>query len=147
MADLNPDRAGDLLAVQFEFDHVFGFDPQALRHRGTDQHGVVPGELVHRLGQFLQPAVVGELSVVDGGIAADVELDGVGVSAGVEREACAVLLADLLRRERRAFDPAVVQRLAPERVEVGAGVLLLPVGLHEVVSGGVGLPGEQRDQF
>ena len=79
MAGLNPDRAGDFLPVQLEFDHVFDFDLQPLRHLGTDEHGVVPGELGHRLGQFLQPAVVGELSVVDGGIAADVELDGVRV--------------------------------------------------------------------
>ena len=43
---------------------------------GTHQDRIVPGELVHRLGQFLQPAVVGELAVVDGGIAAEVDLDG-----------------------------------------------------------------------
>ena len=79
MSGLNPDGAGDFLTVQFKFDDVFGFDVQALGHRGTDLDGVVPRELVHRLGKFLQPAVVGELSVVDGGVAADVELDGVGI--------------------------------------------------------------------
>ena len=80
MSGLNPDGACDFLAVQFEFDNVFRCELQALRHFGTDLHGVVPGELGHRLGKFLQPAVVGELSIPDGGVAADVELDGVGVS-------------------------------------------------------------------
>ena len=37
--------------------------------------------------------------------------------------------------------------LAPELLEVRAGVLLLPVGADEIVSGGVGLAGEQRDEF
>ena len=67
-------------------------------------------------------------------------------AAGVEREARG-LGADLLRRERRAFDPAIVQRFPPEGVEVGAGMLLLPVGLHDFVSAGIGLPGEHRHQF
>ena len=79
MPDLHPDRTRDFFAVEFEFDHVDGLYAQAVGHLGTHEHGVVPGELVHRLGQFLQPAVVGKLSVVDGGIATDVELDGVGV--------------------------------------------------------------------
>ena len=64
------------LPFSSKFDDVFGGDAEALRHLGADLDGVVPGELVHRLGEFLQPAVVGELSVVDGGVAADVELDG-----------------------------------------------------------------------
>ena len=59
----------------------------------------------------------------------------------------AALALNLLRRERRAFDPAIVQRLAPEGVEVGAGMLLLPVGLHDFVAAGVGLPGEHRHQL
>ena len=80
MAGLNPDRAFDLFAIQLKLDDVFGADAKALGHLRADEHGIVPSELVHRLGQFLQPAVVGELSVVDGGVAADVELDGVGVS-------------------------------------------------------------------
>ena len=40
-----------------------------------------------------------------------------------------------------------MQGLAPELLEVGAGVLLLPVSASQVVSGGVGLAGEQRDEF
>ena len=79
MSGLNPDGAGDFFAVEFELDHVFDFDLETLRHLWADEDGVVPGELGHRLGQFLEPAVVGELAVVDGGVAADVELDSVGI--------------------------------------------------------------------
>src|SRR5580704_9844422 len=79
MAGLNPDGAGDFFAVQFKLDHVFRGNLQPVGHLGADQDRVVPGELGHRLGQFLQPAVVGKLSVVDGGVAADVELDRVGI--------------------------------------------------------------------
>src|ERR1700723_1474656 len=45
MSSLNPDRAGDFLAVQFEFDNIFDFDLQPLRHRGTDLHAAVPSKL------------------------------------------------------------------------------------------------------
>jgi hypothetical protein len=50
MSGLNPDGAGDFLAIQFQLDDVFSFDLQPLRHLGTDEHGIVPGELGHRLG-------------------------------------------------------------------------------------------------
>src|SRR5580704_5747393 len=76
MSCLNPDGSGDFLTVQFELDDVFGRDAETLRHRGAHLDGVVPSELRHRLGKFLQPAVVGELPVVDGRVASDVELDG-----------------------------------------------------------------------
>ncbi len=79
MPDLHPNRARNFFAVEFEFDYVDGFYAQAVGHLGTHEHGIVPGELRHRLGQFLQPAVVGELAVVDGGVATDVEFDGVGI--------------------------------------------------------------------
>ena len=87
MSGLNPDGALNLFAVQFEFDYVHRHDVETLGHLGADEHGVVPGELRHRFGEFLQPSVVGELSVVDGGIAADVELDGVGVALRSKRDA------------------------------------------------------------
>ena len=150
MSGLNPDGAGDFLAVEFEFDDVFGGDVEALRHRGTDLDGVVPGELVHRLGEFLQPAVVGELSVVDGGVAADVELDGVGVSFGTADGAQSTVPL----RGQRSSDANVVPSIHPSCSDLRqncsksrAGVLLLPVGADEIVSGGVGLAGEQRDEF
>ena len=40
-----------------------------------------------------------------------------------------------------------MQRLAPELLEIGASVLLLPVGTDQIVSRGIGLPGEQCDKF
>ena len=46
-----------------------------------------------------------------------------------------------------ARDPAIVQRLAPERVEVGAGVLLLPVSLDEIVSSETGLARKDGDDL
>src|SRR5580698_9936924 len=79
MPGLNPDSALSFLPVEFEFDYVIHGEVEALGHLGADLDGIVPGELRHRLGEFLEPAVVGELSVVDGGVAADVELDGGGV--------------------------------------------------------------------
>jgi hypothetical protein len=80
MSCLNPDWAVNFFSVQLKFDDIFGLDLQALRHLGADEDSVVPGQFRHWLGQFLQPPVVGELSVVDGGVAAEVELDGPDVS-------------------------------------------------------------------
>src|SRR6266700_639590 len=47
MAGLNPDGARDFLAVEFEFDYVFGRDVETLRHLGPDEDGVFPCELGH----------------------------------------------------------------------------------------------------
>src|SRR5579862_7962876 len=47
----------------------------------------------------------------------------------------------------RAFDPAIVQRLTPESVKVGARVLFLPVLLNQIVSSETRLAGENRDDF
>src|SRR5947209_60487 len=135
MSGLNPDWAGNFLSVQLEFDDVLAGDLQALGHFGAEEDGVVPGELRHWLGKFLEPAVVGELSVVDGGIAAEVELDGGGVGvADVQLRELPLLESNLLRSECGAFDPTVMQRLAPELIEVRACMLLLPVGTDKIVS-------------
>ena len=48
---------------------------QFLRSLWTDQRGVVPGELGNRLGQFLQPAVVGKAAVVNARIRTEDEFD------------------------------------------------------------------------
>ena len=155
MACLNPNRAGDLLAVQLKLDHVFGLDPEPLRHLGTDEHGIVPGELGHRLGELLKPAVVGELAIVDGGIAAEVELDKVQAQIVIRRfRELASLHGDRLCRKCRALDPAVVQRLPPELLEGSASEastsrcgLSLPVAANEIVTRGIGLSGEQCDKL
>src|SRR5581483_3475999 len=69
MSGLNPYGAFEFPAVQFEFDNIFRGELQTVGHLGTNEDRVVPSELRHRLGKFLQPAVVGELAVVDRGIA------------------------------------------------------------------------------
>src|SRR5208283_1604665 len=79
MPYLNPNWALDFLPVQFKFDDIASLDLQPVRHLGTNEHSIVPSKLGHRLGKFLQPADVGELSVVDAGVAADVELDRAGI--------------------------------------------------------------------
>ena len=113
MAYLNPDWGRYFLSVEFELDQIFGLDSHALSHCGPHQDRVVPGELVHGLGQLLQPAVVGELAVVDRGIAAEINLDGLAVDDPcrhvVSRNAeCACFNAhplscvrDLLQRHQR----------------------------------------------
>src|SRR5271168_2405949 len=148
MSGLNPDWAGDLLSIQFQFDNVFHFNLEPLGHLGTDEHGVVPGELGHRLGQFLQPAVVGELSVVDRGIAADVEFDGVGrgIPISYARKAYGSH-GNRFRGISCSVYPAIVQGFAPELLEVSAGVLLLPVGADKVVTRGVSLTGKKSDKL
>ena len=74
MPRLHPNRAFNFFAVERNFNHVFDFEIFVLRRLGTDEYSVVPGELVHRLGQFLQPAVIRETAIVDGGVAAEIEL-------------------------------------------------------------------------
>ena len=148
MSGLDPDCALAFLAVQFEFDNVFRGELQALRHFGTDLHGVVPGELGHRLGKFLKPAVVRELSIPDGGVAANVELDGVGVSGLAFRWRDCRFCGDRSRLERSAVNKAVVQRLPPELLEGSASEastsrcgLSLPVAANEIVTRGNGNSG------
>src|ERR1700733_2000138 len=150
MAGLNPDWARDFLSVhaisgQSQFDNVFHSDLQPLRHLRADEHGIVPDELVHRLGQFLQPAVVGELTIVDGGVGADVELDGAKVVAG--GLPAPVPVCDCFSRKWTALDPSVVQRFTPELFEICACVLLLPVSADQIVSCGIRLARKQRDEF
>ncbi len=41
-------------------------DAQSTRRGRTHQGGIVPGQRRDRLGQFLEPAVVGEAAIVDG---------------------------------------------------------------------------------
>src|SRR5580704_3125509 len=151
MAGLNPNRAPNFLAIQFQLDNVIDLNLQPLRHLGTDEHGVVPSELGHRLGQFLQPAVVGELPVVDGGIAADVELDlsltyriyrrTKWISSGVE------VIRKRFWGERRPLNPSIMQRFAPELLEIGAGVLLLPIAARQIIASRVRLAGKERNEF
>src|SRR5262249_15792083 len=69
----NPRRTAELSSPIVQLDHVGvdraalaagGSDPiaeaQPLRRGRTDQHRIIPGQLRKRLGQFLEPTVVGE---------------------------------------------------------------------------------------
>ena len=86
------------------------------------------------------------MAVVNGGIAADVELEGVLIELGRQRK-MVCFRADLLASKCGAFDPAIVQRLAPECFEVSTGLLFLPVTAHQIVASRISLPGEQGDEF
>src|SRR5438309_1994380 len=79
MSGLHPDRPGDFAPREFDRDHVLRLELFALGHLGADQDGVVPGQFRHRLGKFLQPAVVGELAVVNGRVSAEIDFEGFGV--------------------------------------------------------------------
>src|SRR4029079_6595457 len=96
-------------------------------------------------GPVWQPACVGELAGVDGGIAPEVDFDGLVVGPRCGWETC-VLVRNLLRSECGAFNPAVVERFSREFIEVRAGMLLLPVGLHDFMAAGVGLPRQHGNQ-
>ena len=127
MSGLHPDRPGDFAPREFDRDHVLRLELFALGHLGADQDGVVPGQFRHRLGKFLQPAVVGELAVVNGRVSAEIDFEGFRVGAGRSWQ-IGRFRGQGLWSERRSLDPPVVQRFAPEDFEVAAGMLLLPVG-------------------
>ncbi len=51
---------------------------ELLRGFWTHQCGIVPGELRHRLWQFLEPTVIREASVINGGIWPEKEFELAG---------------------------------------------------------------------
>ncbi len=62
-------------AVQAQVDHVALLEAEARRVGGAEQRGVLPRQLGDGVGQFLQPAVVGQAAVVDLVIGDDVDLE------------------------------------------------------------------------
>ena len=74
-------------ALVGQLQHVAGLHAEAVRGGGAQDRGVVPGELGDRLGQFLQPAVIGEAAVVDRGVGAedDFELAAELLGSGARR--------------------------------------------------------------
>ena len=107
----------DRAVLDAQFDHVAGFQSEPPRHRGANERSIVPGEFGQRLGQFLQPTVVGPASVPDARIGPDQQIirlrhgdrcDGSHRRArrGLGRDGCACLRH------------AVVDRLLPERREI-----------------------------
>ena len=75
MARSDEYRHAQLAALVRDLNDVAVADTEPLRGGRRDQRGVVPRQLGDRLGQFLQPAVVGEAAVVDGRVAAEVHLE------------------------------------------------------------------------
>src|SRR5262249_55143689 len=57
------------------------------------------------------------------------------------------LNGNILRSEGSVCDPAVIQRLAPEGVEIRTCVLLLPVLLHKVMTAETRLASKHGDDF
>ena len=125
VADVDGDRVGGVAwgdphrhpqhaAFVPDLDQVAVLDLERLGRVRRDQRGVVPGQLGHRLGHFLQPAVVGEAAVVDGGVAAEVDL-GAGHRRRRRRQRRGQVAGQRhrLRRERGAGNEAVVQPAAP----------------------------------
>ena len=113
--------ARSVAALQRDLDLVAVAHAEAHGRGGRDQHGVVPGDLGQRLGQLLQPAVVGEAAVVDGRVRRESHFVPARLRRGCRRRR-------RLRLDRRpsgagvgAGDHAVVERPAPELLEVLAG--------------------------
>ena len=75
----------DLPSLEADLDHrhlgigVGLFDPQIARALRADQRGVVPSELGDRVGQLLEPAVVGVAAVVELRIRHEDDLEGASV--------------------------------------------------------------------
>src|SRR5207249_3773227 len=77
----------ELPAVDGDGEHVAVAHAERLRIAYADQGGVVPCQLAQRIGTFLEPAVVGEATVVDARVGAEADFDTAGCG-------------DLRRRER-----------------------------------------------
>src|SRR4029078_205210 len=104
---------------------------QTFGRRWADQNGVVPGELGDRLGEFLQPAVVGECTVEDDWISVEIELK---LLFGKRRELGGQLLSPVVAEvhvERGCLgiaDYAVMERRLPPIFEVAfRSGLLAPI--------------------
>ena len=71
VAGLNEYRRVERAAFVRQLQQVAGLHAQAVRGGRTEERGVVPGELGDGLGQFLQPAVIGEAAIVNRGVGAE----------------------------------------------------------------------------
>ena len=146
MTCLNPNWQLKRFPIELDLHHVSAFHGQSIGHLGRHLQRIVPGHLAERRGKFLQPAVVGELAVVNAGIATEVQLDSAVIACrGWRKTRC--LDRDLFGLRRGPIHPAVVQRLAPPHIEVRAGVLRFPVILDDFVPAGSRLAIQQREQL
>ena len=125
LARLDEDRQLDALPVRRDLHDVLVLEAEPLGRGGRDDRGVVPGQLAERLRELLEPAVVREAAVEERRVGPEDGLERRTASAAGRRGEGPRDVGDAdgerLRRERRAGDDAVVERLAPERLEVGLG--------------------------
>src|ERR1019366_5018345 len=144
MAGLDPDRSAQLAALVSELQDAAVFDAQPVRIARADNSGIVPGQFGDGLGQFLQPAAVGEAAIVDGGVGAEdhFHLPGHFFPAELFGDGFAVD-GPGLGGERRAFDHAVVNRAAPPGFEIRAFVPVRPIAFDDLVGAGIGRAGER----
>ena len=127
-----------------ELDNVLLLDPQPARQGRADQGGVVPGQARQRLGQFLEPGVVGESAVPDGRVGPEDDLQasalvaarGAGLGMSLPRGATA------LGFPRRAGDHARAEGLVPGRLEVARERLAPPVVADDLQARPAGLAQE-----
>src|SRR6185312_11585418 len=145
MPGLYPDGQIHLRAIYSHANHVALLHAYALRHRRANPYAIVPGDLAHRLGELLQPGIVGKTAVVDRRVVTEVDLNGFCVRSPGLREIRA-FSRNLLGRIGSAGDQPIMQRAAPEHVEVRARMLLLPVALNNFVAAGLRLTGQHRQQ-
>src|SRR5690242_14396939 len=91
MTGKDPDGRPHFAPCVVEFDEVLVLPAVLLSGARAHQGGVIPSELGERLGQFLQPAVVGEAAVGN-------------VDVGPENDFEALALGRLRRWGARAFE-------------------------------------------
>src|SRR5207302_6596633 len=86
VAGLRPKGRLDCSSLEFDFEHVLRvrlmivvifqlIQIHLLSHSRADHGHVVPGDAGERLGSLLQPAIVDEPAVVDGGIGTEDDLN------------------------------------------------------------------------
>src|SRR5262245_56436592 len=124
-----------------------GRQTEAHGHGGTDIGGVVPAQPAERFGELLEPTVVGETPVEDGGIRPNDELSFAAGRGGARRGVPVVSKADALFGQARAGHDTVVQSAAPRRFKVAAvwKTALAPSGTHDIVGRPLRLSREERE--
>ncbi len=148
LARLDPRRQLQGLAAVAELDHVLAGDPHPVGQGLADEGGVVPGHPVHRLGQLLEPAVVGEPAVPDRRVGAEDELEPLGGRVASRRPG-RLWTFGLTSLALRAVpvDHALAQGCPPGRLEVARQRLPPPVVADHLERRAVGLAQEDAQQL
>src|SRR5512146_2704662 len=145
MACLDPDGALGLATLVLDLDYILAANAKLLRRRNAQKNGISPSDLNHRLGQFLQPAVVGETPVVNGWVLA--EQNFYAAAGWLWRRKSASAGCDRFRRRRAIGDKTVMQHATPPRLVIGAGVLRFPVIANDVVANSLGIAQKESEEF